>query len=64
LVTTTGNYKGVTGLTALRTYIFGRDGIFTIKLGAQGDTAFGDGEYQNIKCLVAQNVAPKQHWAA
>ena len=37
-VTTTPNYSGVMGLTALRTYIFGRDGIFSIKLGAQGDT--------------------------
>lgn len=50
LVTSTSNYKGVTGLTALRTYIFGRDGIFSIKLGAQGDTEFGDGEWQNINC--------------
>jgi N4-gp56 family major capsid protein len=57
-VTTTSNYKSVTGLTALRTYIFGRDGIFSIKLGAQGDTAFGDGEWQNIECNVVQNAAP------
>lgn len=57
-VTSTPNYKGVTGLTALRTYIFGRDGIFSIKLGAQGDTAFGDGEYQNIKCNIVQNAEP------
>lgn len=47
-VTSTANYKSVSGLTALRTYIFGRDGIFSIKLGAQGDTGFGDGEWQNI----------------
>ena len=47
-VTTTSNYKSVTGLTALRTYIFGRDGIFAINLGAQGDTMYGDGEWQNI----------------
>jgi len=49
-ITTTPNYQTVTGLTALRTYIFGRDGIFAINLGAQGDTGFGDGEWQNIKC--------------
>lgn len=49
-VTQTANYKSVSGLTALRTYIFGRDGIYSVKLGAQGDTEFGDGEYQNIKC--------------
>jgi hypothetical protein len=52
-VTSTANYKSVTGLTALRTYIFGRDGIFSIKLGAQGDTGFGDGEWQNIDKLVS-----------
>ena len=62
LVTTTSNYNpgtgAVTGLTALRTYIFGRDGIFSINLGAQGDTGFGDGEYQNIKCNIVQNAEP------
>lgn len=57
LVTTTANYKSVTGLTALRTYIFGRDGIFAIKLGAQGDTEFGDGHWQNIKCNIVQDAA-------
>lgn len=51
-VTQTSDYKGVGGLTALRTYIFGRDGIFSVKLGAQGDTGFGDGEWQNIKCNI------------
>jgi hypothetical protein len=57
-VTQTATYKGVAGLTALRTYIFGRDGIFSIKLGAQGDTGFGDGEWQNIKCNIVQNAEP------
>lgn len=56
-VTATPNYKAVTGLTALRTYIFGRDGIFSIKLGAQGDTSFGDGEWSNIKPNIVQNAA-------
>jgi hypothetical protein len=57
-VTTTTNYKAVTGLTALRTYIFGRDGIYSIKLGAQGDTEYGDGEWSNIKCNIVQNAEP------
>lgn len=57
-VTTTSNYKSVSGLTALRTYIFGRDGIFAINLGAQGDTQYGDGEWQNIKCNIVQNAEP------
>jgi hypothetical protein len=57
-VTTTSNYKSVSGLTALRTYIFGRDGIFSIKLGAQGDTEFGDGDWQNINCNITQTAEP------
>ena len=57
-VTASTTYKGVTGLTALRTYIFGREVIFSIKLGAQGDTGFGDGEWQNIKCNIVQNAEP------
>jgi hypothetical protein len=57
-VTATTTYKGISNLTALRTYIFGRDGIFSIKLGAQGDTGFGDGEWQNIKCNIVQNAEP------
>ena len=57
-ITTTPTYQGVAGLTALRTYIFGRDGLYSINLGAQGDTGFGDGEWQNIKCNIKQNVEP------
>lgn len=58
LVTNSSNYKSVAGLTALRTYIFGRDGVFAINLGAKGDVAYGDGEWQNIKCNIVQNAAP------
>ena len=58
LVTTSNNYKSVAGLVALRTYIFGRDGIFSINLGAKGDTGFGDGEWRNIECNIVQNAAP------
>jgi len=62
LVTTSSNYNpgsgAVTGLTALRTYIFGRDGIFSINLGAPGDTGLGDGEWRNIRCNVVQNAEP------
>jgi hypothetical protein len=57
-VTTTSSYKSVSGLTALRTYIFGRDGIFSINLGAYGDTAFADGEWQNIRPNIVQNAEP------
>jgi len=55
-VTTTANYQSVTGLTALRTYIFGRDGVIAINLGGNGDTSYGDGDWRNIKCNVVQNA--------
>jgi hypothetical protein len=58
LVTKSINYGGVTNLYGLRTYIFGRDGIFAINLGAQGDTGYGDGEWRNIKCNIVQNAEP------
>ena len=58
LVTRPRTTSGITGLTALRTYIFGRDGIFSINLGAKGDTGFGDGEWRNIKCNIVQNAEP------
>ena len=58
LVTNSNNYKSVAGLTALRTYIFGRDGVFAINLGAKGDTAYGDGQWQNIEATIVQNAAP------
>jgi len=56
LVTQSNNYKSVAGLVALRTYIFGRDGVFAINLGAKGDTGYGDGEWRNIECNIMQNV--------
>jgi hypothetical protein len=55
LVTMTSNYK-TTGATALRTYIFGRDGVIAINLAGRGDTAYGDGNYRGIKCNVVQNA--------
>jgi len=58
LVTQSNNYKSVAGLVGLRTYIFGRDGVFAINLGAKGDTGYGDGEWRNIECNIMQNVAP------
>lgn len=56
LVNLTSNYKSVSGLTGIRTYIFGRDAVIGIRLGAKGDTAFGDGNYQNIQCNVVRNA--------
>jgi hypothetical protein len=52
----TSNYKGVSGTTGLRTYIFGNDGVFAVKLGANGDTGIGDGRWQNLQLFVEQNA--------
>jgi hypothetical protein len=60
--TTTPNYNpgggAISGLTALRTYIVGRDGVFGLRLGAPNDTEFGDGQYENIKVYIESNAAP------
>lgn len=56
-VTTITNYKSVTGLTGLSTYVLGKDGVISINLGAKGDTSYGDGDWRNIKCNVQQNAA-------
>lgn len=58
LVTKTENYKSITGLTALRTYIFGRDSIYSINLGVKGDVGYDDGNWANIKCNTVQNAEP------
>lgn len=60
LVTQTSNYKSVSGLTALRTYIFGQDGVFRVRLAGPNDTAFDDGMWQDIMCKTFKNVAPTQ----
>lgn len=58
LVTQTSNYKSVTGLTALRTYIFGQDGVFRVRLAGPNDTAINDGMYEGLMCKTFKNVAP------
>lgn len=50
----------ISGLSAIRTYIFGRDAVIAIRLGAKGDTPFGDGSYQNIQCNVVRNAPTSQ----
>ncbi len=63
LVTQTPNYNdgthgAITGLTALRTYIFGKDAIIRVSLNAPGDTAYGDGSYRNVRCFTEANGGP------
>lgn len=57
LVTQTADYQSTTS-TALRTYIYGKDGVIAIDLNGGGDTAYGDGNYRTIRPLVRQNVEP------
>ena len=51
IVTTTANYLGHTGVTAYRTYIYGKDGIITISMGAKENTELGDGDWRNLKVI-------------
>lgn len=49
LVTQTANYQGHGG-TALRTYLFAKDGVITISLGDTDQV--GDGDYRNMKLFM------------
>jgi N4-gp56 family major capsid protein len=48
-VTMTPNYLGHAGVTALRTYIFGENGIITVSLGKKEGAQVGDGDWRNLK---------------
>lgn len=63
LVTQTPNYNdgthgAITGLTALRTYLYGKDGVIRVTLNAPGDTAYGDGSMRNVRCFTEANAGP------
>ena len=62
LVTQTANYNpgagAITGLTALRCYIAGKDAVIRVSLNAPGDTAYGDGSYRNVRCFTESNAGP------
>jgi N4-gp56 family major capsid protein len=51
VVTQTANYLGHAGVTAYRTYIYGKDGIITISMGAKENTNIGDGDWRNLKVI-------------
>lgn len=44
LVTLTTSYSSGSS-TAYRTYIFGKDGVISIRLGGRGDNAINDGNF-------------------
>jgi len=51
IVTQTATYLGHAGVTAFRTYIYGKDGIITISMGAKENTDIGDGDWRNLKVI-------------
>lgn len=56
LVTITTSYQGGAA-SAYRTYVFGDNGVVSVRLGAKGDNAIEDGDWRNLKCNV-ENGAP------
>ena len=62
LVTQIPNYNpgggAITGLTALRAYVFGKDGLLRVALQAPGDTTYGSGDYRAIRCFTKANAEP------
>ena len=57
MVTQTPNYLGHTGITAFRTYLFGKDSNFSISLGAKEGAKIGDGEWRNISTELVKSPA-------
>jgi hypothetical protein len=57
LVKQTPDYSG-TELTALRTYIIGRDGLIGVSFGARENTQIGDGNWRNLQVWVRRITEP------
>lgn len=51
VVTTTPNYQGHAGVTAYRTYIYGKDGVIVVSLGAKENTDIDEGDWRNLKVI-------------
>ncbi len=51
IVTQTPNYLTHAGVTAFRTYLYGKDGLITISMGAKENTEIGDGDWRNLKVI-------------
>lgn len=51
IVTQTPNYLGHAGVTAYRTYIYGKDGVIVVSLGAKENTEIDDGDWRNLKVI-------------
>lgn len=48
-VTQTPNYLGHAGVNALRTYIYGQNGVLSVSLGKKEGAQVGDGDWRNLK---------------
>ena len=53
----TPNYDG-TGMTGLRTYLTGRDGVIGVSFGARENTQIGDGNWRNLNVWVRRLTEP------
>jgi hypothetical protein len=51
VTTLTPNYLGHSGVTAYRTYIYGKDAVIVVSLGAKENTDIGDGDWRNLKVI-------------
>ncbi|HET6220183.1 MAG TPA: hypothetical protein VFE27_24355 [Acidobacteriaceae bacterium] len=51
IVKQTLNYLGNAGVTAFRTYIYGKDAVISISMGAKEMTELGDGDWRNLKVI-------------
>jgi hypothetical protein len=51
VVTLTPNYQTHPGVTAYRTYIYGKDAVIVVSLGAKENTELGDGDWRNLKVI-------------
>jgi len=57
IVTQTSNYQS-SGKTALRTYLFGEDGLIAISLGKKEQAQIGDGDWRNLKLWMYKSDEP------
>ena len=55
LVKQTADYLGHAGVTALRTYMFGEEGLIGISLGAKAGSQIGNGEWSNMQVMLQRN---------
>jgi len=51
VVTITPNYQTHAGVNAYRTYIYGKDGVIVVSLGAKENTSIDNGDWRNLKVI-------------